>query len=124
MADTKDYLVQPMENGSVQISADVIAAIAACAVREIEGVYGLSLTQSFDISAILGKKNLRKGIQVLIKGEEMEISCNLIVHMGYAVMDVAQKVQHAIASEVEAMAGKRPGRVHVNVCGVAVPKTK
>lgn len=124
MADTKDYLVQPLENGSILISADVIASIAAFAVREIEGVYGLSLTQSFDISTILGKKNLRKGIHVTLKGEDMEISCNLIVHMGYAVMEVAQKVQNAIAAEVEAMAGKRPSRVNVNVCGVAVPKTK
>ncbi|MBQ7872133.1 MAG: Asp23/Gls24 family envelope stress response protein [Oscillospiraceae bacterium] len=124
MADTKEYLVQPLENGSIQISADVIASIAAFAVREIEGVYGLSLTQSFDISAILGKKNLRKGIHVILKGEEMEISCNLIVHMGYAVMEVARKVQDAIASEVEDMTGKRPDRVNVNVCAVAVPKTK
>lgn len=124
MADTKDYLVQPVENGSILISADVIASIAAFAVREIEGVYGLSLTQSFDISTILGKKNLRKGIQVALKGEEMEISCNLIVRMGYAVMEIARRVQDAIASEVEAMTGKRPARVNVNVCGVAVPKTK
>lgn len=124
MADTKDYLIQPLENGNILISEDVIASIAALAVREIEGVYGLSLTQSFDISAILGKKNLRKGIQVAFKGDDVEISCNLIVHMGYAVMEVAQNVQNAIVSEVEAMTGKRPARVNVNVCGVAVPKTK
>ena len=39
MADNKDYLVQAQENGNVLISEEVVASIAALAVREIEGVY-------------------------------------------------------------------------------------
>lgn len=122
MADTKDYLVQPQENGSILISAEVVASIAANAVREVEGVYGLSLTSSLDLSAILGKKNLRKGIAVVIDGENIEIGCNLIVRLGETVMTVAKNVQDSIADEVEAMTGIRPTRVNVHVCGVASPK--
>ncbi len=120
MADHKDYLVQAQEMGNVLISEEVVASIAALAVREIEGVYGLSTTANFDISNILGKKNLRKGIKVNFgENNEMEISCNLIVQIGCAVMEVAKSVQEAIASEVEAMTGAKPSRVNVNVCGVA-----
>lgn len=122
MAENKDYLVQEQENGSILISEDVIASIASLAVREVEGVYGLSMTQTLDLSNILGKKNLRKGIRVAITEEGVTISCNLIVKMGSAVMTVAQSVQTAIADEVAAMTGVRPLRVNVNVCGVAVPK--
>ncbi|MDD6643894.1 MAG: Asp23/Gls24 family envelope stress response protein [Faecousia sp.] len=123
MAENKDYLVQEQENGSILISEEVIASIASLAVREVEGVYGLSMTQTLDLSNILGKKNLRKGIRVAITEEGVTISCNLIVKMGSAVMTVAQSVQTAIADEVAAMTGVRPLRVNVNVCGVAVPKT-
>ncbi|MGM9553690.1 MAG: Asp23/Gls24 family envelope stress response protein [Faecousia sp.] len=123
MAENKDYLVQEQENGSILISEEVIASIASLAVREVEGVYGLSMTQTLDLSNILGKKNLRKGIRVAITEEGVTISCNLIVRMGSAVMTVAQSVQTAIADEVAAMTGVRPLRVNVNVCGVAVPKT-
>lgn len=123
MAENKDYLVQEQENGSILISEEVIASIASLAVREVDGVYGLSMTQTLDLSNILGKKNLRKGIRVAITEEGVTISCNLIVKMGSAVMTVAQSVQTAIADEVAAMTGVRPLRVNVNVCGVAVPKT-
>ena len=123
MADNKDYLVQAQENGTVLISEEVVASIAALAVREIEGVYGLSATANFDISNIIGKKNLRKGIRVVFgEKNEMEISCNLIVNLGATVMETAQKVQEAIVSEVESMTGMKPARVNVNVCGVAQPK--
>ena len=122
MAENKEYLVQEQENGSILISEEVIASIASLAVREVEGVFGLSITQTLDLSNILGKKNLRKGIRVTIAEEGVEISCNLIVKMGAAVMTVAKNVQEAIADEVTAMTGVCPLRVNVNVCGVAVPK--
>lgn len=122
MADMKDYLVQPLENGNVLISEEVIASIAALAVRDVEGVYGLTGSSNFDLSEIIGRKNLRRGIRVLIDGEKVEISCNLVVKFGATVMEVAQKVQEAIADEVTAMTGVKPTAVNVNVCGVVAPK--
>ena len=123
MSENKEYLVQPQENGNILISQEVVASVAALAVREVEGVYGLSMTAGFDISDILGKKNLRKGIRVVFQNDEVEISCNLIVKMGAAVMTVAKNVQESIVNEVTSITGCRPARVNVNVCGVAVPKT-
>ena len=123
MSENKEYLVQPQENGNILISQEVVASVAALAVREVEGVYGLSMTAGFDISEILGKKNLRKGIRVAFQDEEIEISCNLIVKMGAAVMAVAKNVQESIVNEVTSITGCRPARVNVNICGVAVPKT-
>lgn len=123
MSESKEYLVQPQENGNILISQEVVASVAALAVREVEGVYGLSMTAGFDISDILGKKNLCKGIRVVFQNDEVEISCNLIVKMGAAVMTVAKNVQESIVNEVTSITGCRPARVNVNVCGVAVPKT-
>ena len=123
MSESKEYLVQQQENGNILISQEVVASVAALAVREVEGVYGLSMTAGFDISEILGKKNLRKGIRVVFQEDEIEISCNLIVRMGAAVLTVAKNVQESIANEVASITGIRPARVNVNVCGVAVPKT-
>ena len=122
MAEGKNYLVQAQDGGHILISEDVVASIAALAVREVEGVYGLSTTASFDISNLLGKKNLRNGIRVTMDGENVEISCNLVVKMGEAVMTVAKNVQESIANEVASMTGVRPAAVNVNVCGIAIPK--
>ena len=124
MADRKDYLVQSLDNGSVMISEEVIASIAALAVREVEGVYGLSSSSTLDIANIIGRKNLRKGIRVSINADEVEIACNLVVKFGENVMDVAKNVQEAISTEVTSMTGIQPKKVNVNVCGVAAPKAK
>lgn len=124
MAETKEYLIEPLEDGSIMISEEVIASVAAMAVREVEGVYGLTTGNGLDLLSLLNIKNLRKGIRVTPGEGTMEIACNLIVKMGTSVMDVAKKVQEKIVSEVESMTGVRPTRVNVNVCGVAVPKNK
>ncbi len=122
MAEKKNYLLQTQENGNILISEEVIASIAALAVREVEGVYGLSTTANFDLANILGKKNLRNGVRVQIDGDKINIFCNLVVKMNTSVMTVAQNVQESIVNEVNAMTGVRPEGVHVNVCGVAAPK--
>lgn len=122
MAETKEYLIHQQENGSILISEEVVASIAALAVREVEGVYGLSTSASFDLANILGKKNLRAGIRVTFSPAGMEIACNLIVKLGSSVMSVAKQVQEAITEEVTAMTGERPAQVNVNVCGVAANK--
>ena len=46
MAESKEYMTQPEENGSINISEEVIAAIAVGAVREVEGVSGIDGTQA------------------------------------------------------------------------------
>ena len=122
MSELKGYLVQAEENGSVMISQEVIASIASIAIREVEGVYGLTTGSNLDIGNILGKKNFRKGIEVKFADQGMEISCNLVVKMGCAVMTVAKAVQEAIVEEVTNMTGTRPSRVNVNVSGIAIPK--
>lgn len=122
MSDYKDYLIQKEEKGNILISEEVLASISAIAVREVEGVYGLSTTTSFDLGNILGKKNLRKGIRVTFNEKGFEVSCNLIVKMGCAVMEVAKNVQEAILGEILAMTGAKPARINVNVCGIAFPK--
>ncbi len=122
MSDFKGYLVQAEEHGAVMISQEVIASIASIAIREVDGVYGLTTGTSLDIGNILGKKQFRKGIDVKFTEEGMEISCNLVVKMGSAVMTVAKAVQEAIAEEVTNMSGTRPIAVNVNVSGIAVPK--
>ena len=37
MAENKEYYTQKVENGSIQISEDVVASVAAMAVMEQEG---------------------------------------------------------------------------------------
>ena len=119
MAENKQYIVQTQQAGSVMISEDVIAAIAAQAVSEIEGVVGLNTKPGADIADLIGKKNWGKGMKILIAEDgTVTIDCNLTVAYGVSVVNVAAAVQDGIRNAVESMAGVKIAAVNVNVCGI------
>lgn len=121
MSESREYIKKEQENGSVQISEDVIAAIAATAVREVEGVYSLSGGVSGDLAAILGKKT-DKGIKLVLGEKSVAVECNVVVRFNHQIVDVAKAVQDAIITAVADMTGIVVDFVNVNVTGIAVPK--
>ena len=61
MADGKEYVSRPDELGNIHISEEVLAAIAAAAATEVEGVGSLAANLGSDIAELLGgKKNLSR----------------------------------------------------------------
>ena len=119
MAESKQYITQVQQCGSVMISEDVIATIVAHAVSEVEGVVGLSTQPGADIAELIGKKNWGKGMKVIIgEDDELYIDCNITVCYGQSVVTVATAVQEAIYNALESMAGVTISSVNVNVCGI------
>ena len=119
MAESKQYITQVQDSGSVQISEDVIAAIVAHAVGEVEGVVGLSAKPGMDIAELVGKKNRGKGLKIIVdENNAVSIECNVTVSYGQSVVTVAKAVQAAITSALESMANIDIAAVNVNVCGI------
>lgn len=119
MADNKQYITQPQENGNVMISEDVIGSIVAYAVGEVEGVVGLSVKPGADIAELIGKKNWGKGMKIVIaEDNSLSVDCNVIIAYGQNVVTVASAVQQAISAAVESMSGVKVTAVNVNVCEI------
>ncbi len=119
MAESKQYITQTQEHGSVQISEDVIATIVVNAVSEVEGVVGLSVKPGADIADMIGKKNWGKGLKVIVgQDNKLTIDCNVNVGYGQSVVVVAKAVQEAVSNAIEATAGVKVDAVNVNICGI------
>lgn len=119
MAESKQYVTQNQENGSVMISEDVIAAIIANTVSEVEGICGLAVKVGADIAELIGKKNWGKGLKIVIQDDDtLDIDCNINVAYGQNVVAVAKAAQEAIIRSVESIAGVGVNAVNVNVCGI------
>lgn len=119
MAESKQYITQLQENGSVMISEDVIATIVAHAVGEVEGVIGLNVKPGADIADLLGKKNWGRGVKIVIdENNKISIDCNITVSYGQSVVNVAKAAQEAVVSAVESMTGLTICAVNVNVCSI------
>jgi len=64
MGESKQYMTLPEENGSINISEEVIAAIAVGAVRDVEGVSGMMTAMGGSVTDLVtNKKNRPEGRQ-------------------------------------------------------------
>ncbi len=121
MAETKEYVTRTDELGNIHISEEVLAVIAGAAALEVEGVSALA-SGSRDISELLGKKNLTRGIRVQVEGECVQVELAIMVKYGYTVLEVARAVQDAVSTNMESMSGLKVTDVNITVGGVAFEK--
>ncbi|MCF2617326.1 Asp23/Gls24 family envelope stress response protein [Oscillibacter valericigenes] len=124
MADSKEYMTLPEENGSINISEEVIAAIAVGAVREVEGVSGMMTSMGNSVTDLVNnRKNAQKGakgVKIDMTGTALVLDLYLTVQYGHAIPEVAENAQKAVASAVEAMTGCPVGTVNIHVGGVTL----
>ena len=123
MAENKEYFTQEMENGSIQISEDVVASVTGMAVLEVEGVCGLSSSIGTDIAEMLGMKTLSKGVRLsTTETGALRIDCDVVSKFGQNIFELAKNVQENVKSSIESVTGLRVAEVNVTVCGIALPK--
>lgn len=114
--------IDNLEYGQVKISDEVVATIAGLAASEVEGIWDMSGGLAGNLSDLLGRKNLAKGVKVEVGEEEAVIDLNVIVEYGIKIPDVAWKVQENVKSAIETMTGLRVVEVNIHVQGVYIPK--
>lgn len=119
MSDHKDYWTTAGDQGTIKISEDVVASIAAIAASETEGVSGLYSSFTDDIATFLGKKNLAKGVKVQLHPDDtVEIDICFLAQFGYNICSIAKQVQAAVRSSIEAMTGLNATCINIHVGGV------
>ena len=124
MADSKEYMTLPEENGSINISEEVIAAIAVGAVREVEGVSGMMTNLGNSVSDLVNnRKNAQKGVRgvkIDMTGAALVLDLYLTVQYGHPIPEVAGCAQKAVSGAVEAMTGCAVEAVNIHVGGVTL----
>ena len=119
MAESKQYVAKTLDNGSVQISEDVIADVVAHAVGEVDGVIGINTKPGADIAEFIGKKSWGRGLKITVNEENaIIIDCNITVGYGQNVVTVGNAVQTAIINAVNSLAAIQIAAVNVNICGI------
>ena len=122
MSENEKYISHSEEMGNIHISQEVLAVIAAAAAVEVEGVGGLTAGLGSDVSELVGRKVMSKGVRLSVVEEQVTIDLSLLVKFGHAVPDVAKAVQDAVFSAVENTSGLSVACVNVAVVGVTFQK--
>lgn len=119
MADHKEYWETAGDQGSIRISEDVVASIAALATSETDGVSGLYSSLTNDIVSFLSKKNLSKGVRVEIgEDDTVKIEIGFLALFGHNICEVAKQVQQNVKAQIESMTGLRVTEANIHVGGV------
>ena len=121
MSENKEYLVYPDKKGTINISEEVVASIAASAAAEVEGVAGLASYRD-NPGEPGGKRSLTKGVRVNINDDKLGVELFVLVKYGYPINRVGAAVQESVAATADAMAGIKIDHVNVNVCGISMDK--
>ena len=116
MPDT--YITVPAEQGTVHIAENVIAEIVGNAIRETEGVAGLTNAVGADFSDHLVQKSTTRGIGVAYEDGIVWVEASIFARYGDSIATVGERAQKAVTAAVDSMTGL-PCRVNIFVAGVA-----
>lgn len=118
----ENYITCREENGSINISEDVISSMVRTAVTEVEGVAGLSNTAGAEIAELIGIKSLTKGVKVQFVDDKIVVDAIITVAYGSNIVNVARNVQDKVMTAVQAATGIEKAEVNVHVSGIAFEK--
>lgn len=103
------------ELGNVNISADVVATIAATVISEIEGVYSLAGAQSKNeiIKIFQNVSGSSKGIEVEIGEIECKLDLYIVAKYGYKLPALAGEIQTEVVKSITDLTGLKVQEVNV-----------
>ena len=114
MATNKNSLEK---KGKVDIDRDILLSIINLATKEINGVHSLTNAELPLLRKMSKSKSEGVSIKFDINGV-LNVDVYIIVNIGYAVPDIAYRVQENIKNSLNSMVGIKPGKINVHVCGV------
>lgn len=109
------------ENGTITITEDVIANIAGLAAIENYGIVGMASRSATDgLWQILGRDNVRKGVQVSMVDDRIVVDLYVMIQYGVSINAVAENAIHNIAYRIQDTTGVGVSSVNVHVEGIHV----
>lgn len=117
-----NYISCQEENGSINISEDVIYSLVRTTISEVEGVASVANTAGGELAELIGLKTIAKGVRVQLNDNQAVVDVIITVYYGYSIMKVAQDVQERVAEVVHETTGFEKPMVNVHVSGLAFDK--
>ena len=114
----KDKVVKGNEYGQIKIADDAIATIVSMATLEVDGVAGMNGGVTSNITEMLGKKNMTKGVKLDIENNKVVVEIYIIAYYGVALPILANEIQNRVKSALETMTGLEVISVNINVQGL------
>ncbi len=110
------------ENSKVKLTDDVIATIAGLAATEVEGVAAMKGNVTNEMMAVIGVKNLTKGVVIDVQDDIVSVKLALSMRYGYSIPKTSAEVQDRVKNAIENMTGLTVSCVDVHITGIQLDK--
>ena len=104
--------------GTVQVTDEVIATIAAIAATDVDGVAAVGAGITREKAARMGGRAIAKAVQVSIVDSVIRARIIITVKYGSSIPETTRKVQKKVKSTLETMTGLTVEEVQVSVADV------
>ena len=104
------------ENGAIQVTNNVIAAIIKKYVMSIDGVVRTAPQSLADgISSMFSRRSYESSIGLELTDEGAVVTLALVLRFGVSVPEVSKAVQDILFDKIPALSGYAVSKVNVNV---------
>jgi uncharacterized alkaline shock family protein YloU len=110
--------------GKIDISSATIATITNQAVNQCYGVVGMASKNLVNGIAQLLSRDNRRGVEIKVQGDRIEIDVYVIVEYGVRIRAVAESIQHTVKFHVEKTLGLPVHAVNVYVQGLRMSENQ
>lgn len=109
----------------IQISEDVVVAIAAIAAGDVEGVVPIGAKgAAVDWKDLLPRKGVGKNVRVEAPEGKLVIDLDITVEYSKSIRQIAENVQKAVFDAVTGQTGLPVESVNIHVVGIQFPRKK
>ena len=74
-----NYITCQEENGSINISEEVISSMVRTAISEVEGVAGLANTAGAELAELIGLKTVSRGVKIQVVEKHLVVDAFISV---------------------------------------------
>ena len=119
------YKIQDLGGiGEVHIADEVVAIVAGLAATDVDGVASMAGNITNELVSKLGKKNLSKGVNVLVTNHSVDVDLALHIKYDYSILKVSKDVQARVKNAIESMTGLEVVMVNINIVNVDMEKER
>ncbi|WP_017872666.1 Asp23/Gls24 family envelope stress response protein [Candidatus Caldatribacterium saccharofermentans] len=105
--------------GEITIAPDIIATLAAITTMKVPGVTGMAGVPAASLSALIGKRELNKGVKVEVKDKTVHLEIAIVADIDSVLIDVARQIQREVKNVVETKTGMTVTKVDINIRDVS-----
>jgi len=110
------------ELGMIEISTTAVSTIADQAINQCYGVVGMANKNLVNSITTMLSGDTRRGINVTIENDQINIDIYVIVEYGVNIRAVAESIQHTVKFHVEKSLGLPVESVNIFIQGLRMRK--